>query len=62
MSKKTYYLAVYGKNQIPFDSKESLIKYFEKADHLFDSIIQDVKFFKMTLFEIPSPLNSENNE
>lgn len=58
MKRKTYYLAVYGNNQVPFSSLRSMQAYFKAAGNMFDGVIEQVKFYKMVLFEIDKPLNS----
>lgn len=61
METKTFYLVVYGKNQIPFKSLDAVIEYFQISENLFDGIMNDVKFYEMTIKPIDSPLNPSQN-
>lgn len=61
MEQKTFYLVVYGKNQIPFKSLDAIVEYFQNSDSLFDGIMNDVKFYEMTIKPIVSPLNPSEN-
>lgn len=61
MKKKTFYLVVYGKNQIPFKSIDDIVEYFQNSENLFDAIINDVQFYEMTIKSIDSPLKPSNN-
>ena len=56
MESKTIYLAVSGKNQLPFDSKEAMFAYFENNE-LYSSIKDKIKYFEL----IVKSLNSENH-
>lgn len=56
---KTFYLAVYGKNQIPFTSLDDMKLYFSNSDNLFSAIMDDVKFYEMNLKQIESPLKTD---
>lgn len=44
---KTYYVAVYGHNQIPFPSLEKMREYFDEGENLFDAIMADLKCYKV---------------
>lgn len=55
----TFYLAVYGKQQIPFKDLDSLVAYFQNSGDLFKSFLDDVKCYKMTLEKIDSPLKND---
>lgn len=56
MEEKSYYLVVYGKNQTAFPSLELMIQFFQECGNLFDSIIDDCKFYEVNVKQIKSPL------
>lgn len=61
MEQKSFYLVVYGKNQIPFKSLDAIVEYFRNSENIFDGIMNDVKFYEMTIKPIVSPLNPSEN-
>lgn len=62
MDEKEFFLVVYGKNQVPFPTLDSLVEYFKNSGNLFDAIMDDVRFYRMTIKPIDSPLNNLDNE
>lgn len=59
MESKKVFLAVYGKNQVPFGSYEELVQYFQNSGSLFEGVMDSVLFYELDIKQIVSPLKTD---